>query len=153
MNGHRLCAHSNGHGHSVLYISDAPQQCLCVCGKKKKRSMRAVLMLVVAALVCIWGNIHIARANMSPTECKVETKLAGNACLAVLYGKSPSADCCQRVRVTHVECVCPYISPKVASIIRAYGLNKLIKKIEGCGRAVPHNLKCGSKFSMAFFIF
>ncbi|CBI38538.3 hypothetical protein VitviT2T_024226 [Vitis vinifera] len=108
------------------------------------RSMRAVLVLVVSVLVCIWGNIHLASADMSPTECKEERKLAGNACRPMLYGQNPSANCCQRIRVTHVECICPYVSPKVASIVRAYGLNKLIKKIEGCGRAIPHNFKCGS---------
>ncbi|RVW98125.1 hypothetical protein CK203_031809 [Vitis vinifera] len=71
------------------------------------RSMRAVLVLVVSVLVCIWGNIHLASADMSPTECKEERKLAGNACRPMLYGQNPSANCCQRIRVTHVECIMP----------------------------------------------
>ncbi|KAL6321003.1 hypothetical protein AAG906_010812 [Vitis piasezkii] len=48
------------------------------------RSMRAVLVLMVAVLVCIWGNIQLASADMSPTECKEERKVAGNACRPVL---------------------------------------------------------------------
>ena len=112
------------------------------------------MVVAVAILLYIWGNnVQMARAEMSPTECKQERKIAGNACQPVLYGKSPSAECCQRVRLTHLECVCPYVSPKVASIIRSYGLNKLVKQIEGCGRALPHNFNCGSKLLLYLFFF
>ncbi|CAB4301567.1 unnamed protein product [Prunus armeniaca] len=60
---------------------------------------------------------------------------------AVIIGGSPSAYCCQRVRVRHFECVCPYVTPKVATLIP---IGRTIKQIEGCGRSVPRNFKCGS---------
>ena len=115
------------------------------------RSMRAVLVLVAAVLVCIWGNNHMASADTSPSECKEERNLLVNACRPVLYGQNPSADCCQRVRVSHVECVCPYVSTKTAAIIGGLGVPYVVKKIEGCGRTVPRKFKCGSK--LALFIF
>lgn len=109
--------------------------------------MRGVTVMAgVVVLSMIWCNIiEKAGAEMDPTECKEEMKLAVNACKPVLYRRSLSSECCENVRVIHVECVCPYVSPQVASIIRFFGLNYVVKKIEGCGRAVPHNFTCGSK--------
>ena len=60
---------------SFLYISAAPQECFELVGKKMTRSMRAVLVLVAAVLVCIWGNNHMASADTSPSECKEERNL------------------------------------------------------------------------------
>ncbi|TYI52381.1 hypothetical protein E1A91_D12G244100v1 [Gossypium mustelinum] len=48
---------------------------------------------------------------------------------------------CQRVRVTHLECVCPVITPKLAALI---DVNRAIRLIQGCGRSVPRHYKCGS---------
>ncbi|RVW21764.1 hypothetical protein CK203_112857 [Vitis vinifera] len=93
--------------------------------------MRAVLVLVVAVLVCIWGNIHLASADISPTGCKEERKLAGNACQPVLYGKDPSANCCQCVRVTHVECICPYVSPRSLPSFEPMVLKSSLRKLKG----------------------
>ncbi|CBI38539.3 unnamed protein product, partial [Vitis vinifera] len=86
----------------------------------------------------------MASADTSPSQCKEERNLLVNACRPVLYGQNPSADCCQRVRVSHVECVCPYVSTKTAAIIEVLGVPKAVKKIEGCGRTVPRKFKCGS---------
>ncbi|KAK4843676.1 hypothetical protein QYF36_011365 [Acer negundo] len=54
------------------------------------------------------------------------------------YGKLPSLSCCERVRVSHVECVCPLVTPKLAALI---DLNCAIRFIEGCGRRVPRHFK------------
>ncbi|XVF11319.1 hypothetical protein REPUB_Repub08aG0017000 [Reevesia pubescens] len=55
----------------------------------------------------------------------------------MIFGGSPSAICCECVRVTHVECVCPFIT---------------LKQIESCGRIIPHNFTYGSKsFHHLFF--
>ncbi|RVW21761.1 hypothetical protein VitviT2T_024222 [Vitis vinifera] len=103
------------------------------------RSMRGAVVVV-----CGWGNVQMASADTSPSQCKEERNLLVNACRPVIYGCSPSTDCCQRVRVSHVECVCPYVTPKTASIIGVIGVDNVVKKIEGCGRTVPRKFKCGS---------
>ena len=69
---------------SFLYISAAPQECFELVGKKMMRSMRAVLVLVAAVLVCIWGNNHMASADTSPSECKEERNVLVSACRPVL---------------------------------------------------------------------
>ncbi|KAL6320957.1 hypothetical protein AAG906_010766 [Vitis piasezkii] len=104
------------------------------------RSMRgavvvAVAVVVAALVVCGWGNVQMASADTSPSQCKEERNLLVNACRPVIYGRSPSADCCQRVRVSHVECVCPYVTPKTAppslgSLVLTTWLRKL-KGVEG----------------------
>ncbi|RVW70373.1 hypothetical protein CK203_060564 [Vitis vinifera] len=52
-----------------------------------------------------------------------------------------STECSRVARVTHVECVCPLITPKLAALI---DVNKAVRVIEGCGRKVPRHYKCGS---------
>lgn len=81
-------------------------------------------------------------ATPSVTECKNERKLAINGCKSVLYGRLPSTYCCQRIRVTHIKCICPVITPNLAALI---DVNHFVKLVEGCGRRVPHHFKCGSK--------
>ncbi|EOY22718.1 Bifunctional inhibitor/lipid-transfer protein/seed storage 2S albumin superfamily protein [Theobroma cacao] len=96
-----------------------------------------ILVLVVAGVF----EVPVARGAMSPSQCKEEQRLLVSACRSVLSGRSPSPSCCQRIRVTHVECVCPVVTPKLAALI---GVERTIKQIEGCGRVVPHKFKCGS---------
>ncbi|KAL2558338.1 uncharacterized protein Fot_03077 [Forsythia ovata] len=82
--------------------------------------------------------------GVTPSECKIEKNNLVNNCRPVIYGRNPSPGCCQNVRDFHFECVCPYVSPKVASVIRGIGVPRVVKLIEGCGRPVPRNYKCGS---------
>ncbi|XP_021286656.1 uncharacterized protein LOC110418294 [Herrania umbratica] len=103
-------------------------------------SWAGVLTLVVVLVVGVF-EVPMARGDMSPSQCKEEQRLLVNACRPVIFGRSPSAACCQRVKVTQVECVCPVVTPKLAALI---GVERTIKQIEGCGRSVPHNFKCGS---------
>ncbi|KAL5748368.1 hypothetical protein ACOSP7_025404 [Xanthoceras sorbifolium] len=57
----------------------------------------------------------------------------------IVFG--PSAACCGRVRVSHFECVCPLVTPKLASLIN---VNHAINLLKRCGRTVPRHFKCGS---------
>ncbi|KAL2558335.1 uncharacterized protein Fot_03074 [Forsythia ovata] len=82
--------------------------------------------------------------GVTPSECKIEKNNLVNNCRPVIFESNPSAGCCQNVRDVHIECVCPYVSPKVASVIRGIGVPRVVKLIEGCGRPVPRNYKCGS---------
>ncbi|CAA3021415.1 Hypothetical predicted protein [Olea europaea subsp. europaea] len=82
--------------------------------------------------------------GITPSECKDEKNTLLNNCRPIIFGSNPSAACCQNVRDAHIECVCPYVNPKVAATIRTIGISRFVKLIEGCGRSVPHNYKCGS---------
>ncbi|KAL6977597.1 hypothetical protein U1Q18_026389 [Sarracenia purpurea var. burkii] len=105
-------------------------------------SGRLFLLVVVVAAAVVVGVWEVPVVNgASPSECKEERRLLKNECMPVIFGQEPSGACCQRVRVTQVECVCPYVTPKLAALI---GVERTIKKIESCGRTVPHNFKCGS---------
>ena len=91
-------------------------------------------------LLGMW-EVKTGSAAPSAAECKEERRLAINACKPVVYGKDPSPACCERARVTHIECVCPVITPKLAALI---DVNRAVRLIEGCGRKVPRHYKCGS---------
>ncbi|ESR37408.1 hypothetical protein CICLE_v10030379mg, partial [Citrus x clementina] len=78
---------------------------------------------------------------LSPSQCSEERRLGVNACKPIVYGQPPSPACCQRIRVSHIECVCPAITPKLAAFIN---VNRVIRLIEGCGRRVSRHFKCGS---------
>lgn len=101
--------------------------------------------MVVMSLIVLGGwEVKTGSAEMSAAQCKEERRIGINACKPVIYGKNPSAECCLRVRVSHVECVCPVVTPKLAALIN---LNRAIRLIQGCGRRVPTHFKCGSKYS------
>ncbi|XP_050380046.1 probable non-specific lipid-transfer protein AKCS9 [Argentina anserina] len=106
-----------------------------------KRAGIVGLMMFLLFLIAVWDAVPVAMGDTTPSQCKDEKKLFVDACKAVVTGSNPSAYCCQRVRVTHLECVCPYITPKVANLIN---VPRLVKQIQGCGRRLPHNFKCGS---------
>ncbi|PKI54569.1 uncharacterized protein LOC116194892 [Punica granatum] len=104
--------------------------------------MAARLLMVLGLLVTMMsGSALMASGQTNPSQCKDERKQIENACRPVIFGRNPSQQCCLRVRVTHVECVCPYVTPKLAALI---GVDRAIRQIEACGRTVPHNFKCGS---------
>ncbi|KAB1215690.1 hypothetical protein CJ030_MR4G009218 [Morella rubra] len=85
-------------------------------------------------------EVKMATADLSKDQCHEEKRLGINACKPVLYGKQPTPECCERVRVSHLECVCPVITPTLVALI---DLNRAIRLIEGCGRRVPRHFKCG----------
>ena len=97
--------------------------------------------VMVVVVLGIW-EVRMGSAAPSAAECKEERRLGINACQPVLYGKDPSSACCERARVTHLECVCPVITPKVAALIP--DINRLVRLVQGCGRNVPRHYKCGS---------
>ncbi|XP_059307433.1 uncharacterized protein LOC132058992 isoform X2 [Lycium ferocissimum] len=100
-----------------------------------------VAMLVVVTLVINSFEVKMASAKLSEAACKEERRIGIKACKPAFFGKNPSPKCCERVRVTHTECVCSEIRPKLAALV---DINRTIRFIEGCGRRVPRNYKCGS---------
>ncbi|KAI6672177.1 hypothetical protein NL676_000083 [Syzygium grande] len=101
-------------------------------------SQVTMMLVVVATIVVTMSNVLVS-GQTSPSECKEERKQLEGNCKPVIFGRQPSPECCARVRVMHVECVCPYVTPKLAALI---GIDRTIKQIEGCGRTVPRNFKC-----------
>ncbi|XP_050228626.1 uncharacterized protein LOC130014564 [Mercurialis annua] len=95
----------------------------------------------LVSFIILIALVKTASAGPNAAQCKEEIRLGLNACKPVVYGKSPSAECCHRVRVSHVECVCPEITPKVAVLI---DINRAVRLVQGCGRRVPRHFKCGS---------
>ncbi|XP_047339376.1 uncharacterized protein LOC124942850 [Impatiens glandulifera] len=95
--------------------------------------------LFMAVLVA--AHFNEAVAVLTAAECKEERRIGVNACKSVIFGRMPSPECCLRVRISHVECVCPIVTPKLAALV---DVNKAVRLIEGCGRRVPHHFKCGS---------
>ncbi|KAK4338179.1 hypothetical protein RND71_042666 [Anisodus tanguticus] len=83
----------------------------------------------------------MGNAEMSEAACREERRIGKKACLPLLFGRNPSVKCCQRVRVTHTECFCSIINPKLAAIL---DVKRLVRLIRGCGRTVPRNFKCGT---------
>ncbi|KAJ0037919.1 hypothetical protein Pint_23204 [Pistacia integerrima] len=79
-------------------------------------------------------------------ECKEERRLLVDGCKSLLIRKPPSGYCCERLRVTHVNCVCPIITPQLAALI---DVNYAVKVVQGCGRQVPRLFKCGSKLFLS----
>ncbi|XP_008795247.1 uncharacterized protein LOC103711052 [Phoenix dactylifera] len=106
-----------------------------------EKSSRVVALLLVLVVVAAAAAVVPTDAKMSPAACQAERRAAINACKAVVYGQLPSPQCCQRARVTHVECVCSIVTPKLAALVN---VNRAIRLIEGCGRRVPRHFKCGS---------
>ncbi|XP_002524368.2 uncharacterized protein LOC8259403 [Ricinus communis] len=101
----------------------------------------SLLMSIVLVAVMVYEARMVQGAGLSPSQCKQEQTLGVNACRDILLGKAPSPACCGRVRVSHVECICPAITPKLASLIN---VKQAIKLLQDCGRKVPRHFQCGS---------
>ncbi|KAF8380640.1 hypothetical protein HHK36_028130 [Tetracentron sinense] len=106
---------------------------------KMGRARAFMLFLVVVTAVGMW-DARMARA-LTAAQCKQERNILVSACTPVLKMKPASPFCCERLRVTHIDCVCPIITPQLAALIN---VNYAIKVIQGCGRPVPRHFKCGS---------
>ncbi|XP_057477488.1 uncharacterized protein LOC130765261 [Actinidia eriantha] len=99
-----------------------------------------ILALLVVVVVVGW-EARMAIAAQTPAQCKEERRVGINACKQVVYGKLPTPECCERIRASHFECMCPVITPKLAALI---DVNRFVRLIQGCGKKVPRHFKCGS---------
>ncbi|XP_022965228.1 uncharacterized protein LOC111465144 isoform X2 [Cucurbita maxima] len=96
------------------------------------------LVLTVAVVMAVAvGEV----AALTAAQCKAERDMAVKECLPVVFGSNPSPACCQRARVSHTECICPAVTPKLMTYVDP---NRAIRLIESCGRKVPRHFKCGS---------
>ncbi|KAK3023223.1 hypothetical protein RJ639_043335 [Escallonia herrerae] len=70
-------------------------------------------------------------SSTSAAQCKEERRIGLNACKQVLHFKLPTPECCQRVRVSHVECVYPVITSKLHTLIDLNKAIRSLKAVEG----------------------
>lgn len=117
--------------------------------KKKNSRWSSFIMSRVACVLMLMmvmdGRVkRVSGEGLSPSQCNEERRLGLNACKPIVYGQPPSPACCQRIRVQHFECICPSITPKLASLV---DINKAILLLKTCGRRVPRHFKCGSKIT------
>ncbi|GAA0172230.1 hypothetical protein LIER_41307 [Lithospermum erythrorhizon] len=98
------------------------------------RGFKVTLILVIT--ICCSSTY----GGPSADQCKVERRNYIESCADVVYGQPASGDCCAKIRTTHFECICPYVTPKLAARISVQGA---IKIFEGCGRRIPPNFNCG----------
>ncbi|XP_022893772.1 uncharacterized protein LOC111408206 [Olea europaea var. sylvestris] len=107
----------------------------------KKMHLFPLMAFLVLALVVFHGAKMVHGQGLRPSQCKEERRLATNTCRPVVFGQPASPECCQRVRVSHFECVCPMFTPKLASLLN---VDQVINLLKRCGRRVPRRFKCGS---------
>ena len=106
-------------------------------------SLAGILAVAVAVMVVVLAR-RKAKAEMSPSQCKEENDQLVNRCWpVVVLRQNPSANCCKSVRVAHMECVCPHVTPELSKLVN---VERIIKQIQGCGRTIPHKFTCGSEF-------
>ncbi|CAI9095595.1 OLC1v1031583C1 [Oldenlandia corymbosa var. corymbosa] len=99
------------------------------------RSIMALLMML--ALLSSTGNSN----KSSEAECKKERRLGMIACKPLAHGYLPSPECCERMRNTNPECVCPLITPEMAAKV---DIQSALRIAESCGITVPRPFQCGS---------
>ncbi|KAI3443565.1 hypothetical protein Pfo_000230, partial [Paulownia fortunei] len=111
------------------------------------KSLFIIFLLLVLVVMNSGWDLEIGGPGGAPpappsdAECKEERRVGYRACRrTIFYRWRPSGRCCERIRVTHTECVCPLITPKIASLIN---IKRATKLIERCGRKIPRHFKCG----------
>ncbi|CAK9169855.1 unnamed protein product, partial [Ilex paraguariensis] len=92
-------------------------------------------MVLLGMTMVILGEVTMVHANggqLSPSQCNSERQLLTNACRPVVFGQPATPVCCQRVRISHFECICPMFTPKLASILGVHtGSLSYFKVVEG----------------------
>uniref|UniRef100_A0A7N0UVZ6 Bifunctional inhibitor/plant lipid transfer protein/seed storage helical domain-containing protein n=1 Tax=Kalanchoe fedtschenkoi TaxID=63787 RepID=A0A7N0UVZ6_KALFE len=104
--------------------------------------LMGVVGLVALLVVFTAGMGGMASAAPTAAQCKEMRRLGVNACKSILNGAQPSAECCHRIRVTPIQCVCSVVTPEIAVIVRNFP--RFYQMIQSCGRRVPRHYKCGS---------
>ncbi|KAK9741724.1 hypothetical protein RND81_03G123900 [Saponaria officinalis] len=98
--------------------------------------------VTILIIICLSGNYRVIN-GLTPAQCHEERRILVSACKPVVYRVPPSAYCCQRIRVTDIQCVCTAITPKIAPLVTA-NLDYALGVVRRCGRQIPRHFKCGS---------
>ncbi|XP_047306687.1 uncharacterized protein LOC124910110 [Impatiens glandulifera] len=100
-------------------------------------------LAAVGILVMVLMLILVEGQGPTPIQCSQEQQQGMSLCKRVIFGLSPSPNCCGIIRAGHFECACPVIDAKLAALLNVDNASKLLRQ---CGRAVPNNFKCGSLY-------
>ncbi|XP_047338848.1 uncharacterized protein LOC124942392 [Impatiens glandulifera] len=101
------------------------------------------LILAICIVLMIIVSIPVSAQRPTPSQCSYERQQGIKLCKDAVFGKPPSAACCQLARTGHYECACPAIDTMLAALIN---VKMLSKGLRDCGRAVPHRFQCGSLY-------
>ncbi|KAJ0482949.1 putative bifunctional inhibitor/plant lipid transfer protein/seed storage helical [Helianthus annuus] len=69
-------------------------------------------------------------ATPSAGQCKKERRLVVNLCKSLLYGQLSSPSCCQRIRASHIECICSVLTPKLADLVNENRFIDLLRVVD-----------------------
>uniref|UniRef100_A0A1J3HZQ2 Bifunctional inhibitor/plant lipid transfer protein/seed storage helical domain-containing protein n=1 Tax=Noccaea caerulescens TaxID=107243 RepID=A0A1J3HZQ2_NOCCA len=105
---------------------------------EEKRAMFQSLILFM--LVFSFALESVA----AESYCHAQRRVLVNACKRLLLRQSPTAECCLRIRVTPMWCVCSIVTPKLAALVTADDVRYAVGVIRQCGRPVARGTKCGS---------
>ncbi|KAJ4712615.1 Bifunctional inhibitor/plant lipid transfer protein/seed storage helical domain protein, partial [Melia azedarach] len=101
-----------------------------------------ILLCIIIVMTMVISKVRmVGGEGLSPSQCMEERRLGVNACKLIIFGQPPSPACCARLRANHYECICPSITPKLASLI---SVNQTISLLKTCGKRVPRHFKCGN---------
>ncbi|KAL9663955.1 hypothetical protein QQ045_019349 [Rhodiola kirilowii] len=110
--------------------------------KMKSRGTSFVLIALWLTMALLMTELGTVSAAPTAARCKQLRRLGINACKPVIFGAHPSSDCCYRVRVTPLECVCSVVTPEVAVMVMNFP--RFYEVIRNCGRQIPRHYRCGS---------
>lgn len=103
---------------------------------EEKRALLKSLILLM--MISIFTLDQAAGENY----CHAQRRVLIGACKMLLLRQSPTVECCRRIRLTPIWCVCPSVTPQRAALI---DVNYAVGVIRQCGRPIARGTKCGSK--------
>ncbi|KAE8055497.1 hypothetical protein FH972_012335 [Carpinus fangiana] len=104
-----------------------------------------IFMLLLAMVVLTMWEARMGSAAQSAAECKEEVDMLTKECiLSIRHKTNASPRCCELVRASHAQCVCPKAT-LTESIILKFRLVDAIRFVGHCGLRVPLHFKCGNK--------
>jgi hypothetical protein len=108
------------------------------------------MLLLAMVVLTVWEARMGSAALLSTAECKEEVDMLTKECiLSIRHKTNASPRCCELVRASHAQCVCPKAT-LTESMILEFHLVDAIRFVERCGLRVPLHFKCGSKFDSSF---
>lgn len=109
--------------------------------KREMEEKRAMLKSLILLMLLSSFTFEMVAAE---SYCHAQRRILIKACTSSIL-RSPTVQCCLRIRRTPMWCVCSIITPQLAATINADKLNYAVGVIRQCGRPIARGTKCGSK--------
>ncbi|VVB12182.1 unnamed protein product [Arabis nemorensis] len=101
---------------------------------------RAMLKSLILLMLFLSFTLETVAAE---SFCHAQRRMLINACTSSIL-RSPTAQCCLRIRRTPMWCVCSIVTPQLAATINIDKVKYAVGVIRQCGRPVARGTKCGS---------